>query len=131
MSQTHQADMRCGCKYFFKKIFYLVLQHKSIETEIKISSETEFDSKNLKKLKDLCTSPVIVYEKSGKRSEKKIFKLEYFQESENELTLLIDVEGGLPIKRFVNGDDVNPSIANTLETPCECAEFDILDVTLQ
>ena len=83
------------------------------------------------KLKNLSLLPIVVYEKSGKRSEKKIFKLEYFQESENELTLLIDVEGGLPIKRFVNGDDVNPSIANTLETPCKCAEFDILDVVLQ
>ena len=39
----------------------------------KISTEFQIDSKSLKKLKDLTISPVIVYEKSGKRSEKKIF----------------------------------------------------------
>ena len=102
-------------------------------SSIKLFVKSDFPIKHeyLEKLKNLSLLPIVVYEKSGKRSEKKIFKLEYFQESENELTLLIDVEGGLPIKRFVNGDDVNPSIANTLETPCKCAEFDILNVVLQ
>ena len=63
--------------------------------------------------------------------EKKISKLDYSQISKTEFTLLINAEGGLPIKRRVTGDNVNPSISDTLETHCKCVEFDILDVVLQ
>ena len=42
----------------------------------------------------------------GKRSEKKIFSVKYRKNSNNTFTLFIKAEGGLPIKRFVNSDDV-------------------------
>ena len=96
-----------------------------------LSQEILLPKKYLEKLKNLVVAPIVVYEKSGKRSEKKIFNLNYSYISENEFTLLIDAEGGLPIKRFVNNDNVNPSISNTLKTNCKCVEFDILDVVLQ
>ena len=99
--------------------------------KLSVISESQIDHKYLQKLENLLLVPIVVYEKSGKRSEKKIFKLDYSQISENEFTLLIDAEGGLPIKRLVTGDNVNPSISNTLETHCKCVEFDILDVVLQ
>ncbi|MFB5619831.1 MAG: tRNA pseudouridine(54/55) synthase Pus10, partial [Nitrosopumilus sp.] len=40
---------------------------------VKISTKSKIDLKNLKKLKDLTINPIVVYEKSGKRSEKKVF----------------------------------------------------------
>ena len=48
--------------------------------------------------------------------------------SENRFILIIRVEGGLPIKRFVYGDDVSPGVSQILDTPCKCNEFDFLDV---
>jgi len=42
--------------------------------------------------------------------------------------LSIKAEGGLPIKRFVNGDDVLPNISKLLGISCICKEFDFLDV---
>jgi tRNA pseudouridine synthase 10 len=98
---------------------------------VKISTESEIDSKSLRKLKDLTINPVVVYEKSGKRSEKKIFEVKYKKNSKNLLTLVILAEGGLPIKRFVIGDDVKPNISQILETPCVCKEFDFLDIEVQ
>ena len=45
-------------------------------------------------------------------------------------TLLIDAEldGGLPVKRFVNGDLVSPSVSEVLKTEVSCRSFDILRV---
>ena len=98
---------------------------------VKISTESQIDSKSLKKLKDLTITPVIVYEKSGKRSEKKIFDVKSKKNSKNLFTLIIKAEGGLPIKRFVIGDDIAPGISTILDTPCECGEFDFLEIEIQ
>ena len=99
--------------------------------EVKISTDNKIDSKNLKKLKDLQKSPVVVYEKSGKRSEKKVFSVKYRKNSSNAFTLFIKAEGGLPVKRFVNSDDVSPGISQILNTSCMCQEFDFLDIEVQ
>ena len=96
--------------------------------KISISTKTPIDSEHLKKLKNLTKNIVVVYEKSGKRSEKKIFQVKYKKISKNDFTLIITAEGGLPIKRFVIGDDIVPGISKILETPCICREFDFLDV---
>ncbi|MFQ5475957.1 MAG: tRNA pseudouridine(54/55) synthase Pus10 [Nitrosopumilus sp.] len=98
--------------------------------EAKISTEDKIDSKNLKKLKELSKHPIVVYEKSGKRSEKKAFSIKYKKNSNNNFTLFIKAEGGLPIKRFVNGDDVSPGISQILNTSCKCQEFDFLDIAV-
>ncbi len=99
--------------------------------EVKISTDEKIDSKNLKKLKDLQKSPVVVYEKSGKRSEKKVFSVKYRKNSSNAFTLFIKAEGGLPVKRFVNSDDVSPGISQILNTSCMCQEFDFRDIEVQ
>ena len=99
--------------------------------EVKISTDDKIDSKNLKKLKDLQKSPVVVYEKSGKRSEKKVFSVKYRKNSSNAFTLFIKAEGGLPVKRFVNSDDVSPGISQILNTSCMCQKFDFLDIEVQ
>ena len=99
--------------------------------KIKIFSTTKLDSKNLRRLKDLVTHPTIVYEKTGKRSEKKIFSLKYSKKSDYDLLLFVSMEGGLPIKRFVASDNVSPGISDLLENPCVCKQFDFLDVELK
>jgi len=98
--------------------------------KIKISTVSEIDSKNLKNLKNLKNSPIVVYEKSGKRSEKKISSVKYTKNSKNNFTLTIKTEGGLPVKRFVNSDDVSPGVSQILDIPCVCEEFDFCDIEL-
>ena len=99
--------------------------------EIKISTKSKLDSEKLKKLKDLKNNPIVVYEKSGKRSEKKISTLKYKKTSKKSFTLLIKAEGGLPIKRFVESDNVNPGISQILHNPCHCTQFDFHNIELE
>jgi tRNA pseudouridine synthase 10 len=98
---------------------------------IKIHAESSLNSDALKKLKNLSKTPVIVYENSGKRSEKKIFSVKYKKNSENVFSLFIQADGGLPIKRFVNGDNVSPSISQIIGISCKSQEFDFLDILIQ
>ena len=99
--------------------------------ELQISTSSDIDSKILKKLKILENQPVIVYDKSGKRSEKKIFVVKYKKNSKNLFTLSLKTEGGLPVRRFIDGDDVVPGISQILDTTCKCNQFDFSDVEVQ
>ncbi len=76
-------------------------------------------------------SPIVVYEKTGKRSEKKIFSIKHKKNSENLFTLILKAEGGLPIKRFVEGNDVSPNVSQTLDIHCKCQEFDFHGIQVQ
>ena len=120
-------------------LFNLKLVHESpkksltfhSKIKIKISTKLQINSKNLKKLKDLTTYPITVYEKSGQRYEKKIFDLTYKKNSSNVFTVIISAEGGFPIKRFVIGDDILPNISSVLDTACMVQEFDFLDIIVK
>jgi tRNA pseudouridine synthase 10 len=97
---------------------------------MKILTENEIQTSSLKKLKKYLENPIIIYENSGKRSEKKIFNVKYKKNSKNKFTLIINAEGGLPIKRFVIGDNVVPGISQTIENNCKCDEFDFLGIKM-
>jgi tRNA pseudouridine synthase 10 len=99
--------------------------------ELKISTENEIQSDNIKKLKSVLSGPVVVYEKSGKRSEKIISDLKYKKTAKNCFTLFIKAEGGLPVKRFVDGDDVTPGIRQIMNDKCTCTTFDFLEIDLK
>lgn len=96
--------------------------------ELKILAKDQIKPNVLRKLKDLTKKPVIVYEKSGKRSEKKIFSVSYKKTGDTAFTLSIKAESGLPVKRFVDSDDVSPGISQILENFCKCQEFDFLEI---
>ena len=99
--------------------------------DVKVLTEFEIDDKNLKKLKELKKQPVVVYDRTGKRSEKKVSSTKYKKESNKMFILTIKAEGGLPVKRFVAGDDVHPNISQILDVKCMCQEFDFLDIEVQ
>ena len=99
--------------------------------ELQINTQDEIDSTILKKLRSLSEKPIVVYEKSGKRSEKIISDLKYKRTSKNSFSLKIWAEGGLPVKRFVISDDVNPGISKILGMSCTCLQFDFHDVKLK
>ncbi|MDH5569033.1 MAG: tRNA pseudouridine(54/55) synthase Pus10 [Nitrosopumilus sp.] len=99
--------------------------------QLKISTSSDINSKNLTKLKILEKHPVVVYRKSGERSEKKIFFIKYKKNSKNIFTLSLKTEGGLPIMKFIDGNDVIPGISQILDTTCKCHEFDFKDIEIQ
>lgn len=47
-----------------------------------------------------------------------------------DITLDAQLDGGLPVKRFVSGELVTPSVSEVLKTEVECRRFDICNVKL-
>ena len=99
--------------------------------ECRIYSKQSINKNSLKKLLTISTNPVIVYEKSGKRYEKQITLFDYKLLNSHEFTIFLKFDGGLPVKRFVQGDDVSPSISSILNSKCTSVEFDFLDVVIK
>ena len=86
---------------------------------------------DLKKLKKLSKGPAVFYDKSGRRYEREIFSLRYRKTSQHTFTLLVHVQGGFPIKRFVTGDEFALGVSQILGMPCTCTRFDILNVAVE
>lgn len=99
--------------------------------KMKISTNSKINNDHLSKLNELLLSPIVIYEKSGRRVEKSIFSLKYDINSSNNFFLFITAEGGFPVKRFVSSDDVVPGISKILGIDCICQEFDFLDIEIK
>lgn len=98
--------------------------------EMKISTNEKLSPLSLKNLKKSLKTPVVIYEPSGKRTEKKIFEAKYKKNSDNKFTLTINVEGGFPVKRFVLGDNVVPGVSQKLDNNCKLDEFDFFEIQM-
>jgi len=64
----------------------------------------------------------------GKMVYKKVHRLRILSTRGKRLTVEIKLEGGLPVKRLINGDSVSPSLSELLGTSLTCQRFDILKV---
>lgn len=105
------------------------IKFKSI-IELSVEAENEVDSTKLKLLKNLKKSPIIVYEKFDKRNEKKVYSLKYKKTSPQSFSINLTVDGGLPIKKFVDGDNISPTLTDLLDCQCRCKEFDFHQIDL-
>lgn len=90
-----------------------------------IKAKNKITFKKLKELKHLGVIPIIVIDERGIRHKKIIYNLKYKKESTRSFFVILEVDGGLPIKRFVEGINVDPSISKILDTKCTCMRFDI------
>jgi tRNA pseudouridine synthase 10 len=98
--------------------------------ELSIQTEHNFTQKGLDHLKTLKNNPITVDEKPNKKNQKSIYKIKFKKSSTKSFSLWITADGGLPIKRFVEGNNVHPNISELLGTKCKCKEFDFHKVDL-
>lgn len=101
------------------------------KTKIQLYVETEdsITKDDLKPLETLIKNTIVVYDKN-KRNEKSIYSVKYDILSPTSFSLSITADGGLPIKRFVEGTNVFPNLTDLLNTKCICKEFDFHEVRL-
>ena len=86
----------------------------------------------LRRLKRLANSTIEVRAKNNRVMKKKVSDLRYRRDTETDSVVVwATLEGGIPIKRFVTGDGVWPSISQILGVSCKCTQFDFEDVIAQ
>jgi tRNA pseudouridine synthase 10 len=98
--------------------------------ELSVLAEQNLPKKSLEYLKTLKNSPITVYDKPNKKNQKSIYQIKFKKSSPKSFSLIISADGGLPIKRFVEGNNVHPNLSELLGTKCRCKEFDFHKVDL-
>ena len=95
-----------------------------------VSAKNNISSNKLKKLKQLVTVPIEITDSNNKQHKKTIHKVNYKKNSLQSFTVEIEADGGIPIKRFVDGFNIIPNISSLLGTQCSCEKFDINQIYL-
>jgi tRNA pseudouridine synthase 10 len=102
----------------------------SVKTRIEGRCDRTLDTADMKKLKTLASAQV-KFESKNRTATKQIRSVQA-RVHDNEFTLTLAADGGLPIKQFVGGEQYcEPSVSGLLEAKCECTTFDILSVEFQ
>ena len=99
--------------------------------ELSVITENKLDQNSLNPLKTLTKTPIAIYEKPNKRNQKSITKIKFKKSSPRSFSLRITAEGGLPIKRFIEGNNIYPNLSELISNKCECKEFDFHNISLK
>ncbi len=104
----------------------------SFRSSIKLSilTEQKLTQKSLELLKTLKKTSIEIFEKPNKRTQKSIYRIKFKKSSPKSFLIWITADGGLPIKRFVEGNNVHPNLSELLGNKCKCKEFDFHKVDL-
>lgn len=104
----------------------------SFRSTIKLSILTEhkLTQKSLEPLKTLKKTSIEIFENPNKRTQKSISRIKFKKSSSKSFLIWFTADGGLPIKRFVEGNNVHPNLSELLGNKCMCKEFDFHKVDL-
>ncbi len=106
----------------------LKLPNFRFRTRVAIESSERISVEDLVKLSKQMRNVVVEFLRPG---EKPVYKKVYRVKAKvagSGILAEIDLDGGLPVKRLVNGDLVSPSISEVLKADLKCRKFDILKV---
>jgi tRNA pseudouridine synthase 10 len=94
------------------------------EVMLEIETESKLEPDTLKALQKLKEQPIILYENSGHKNKKRIYSIKFKRKSDKLFKILMESDGGIPIKRFVTGQEIEPNLSSILKTNCKCKLFD-------
>jgi len=97
---------------------------------LNIETKDQINSDHLKKIKNIKNKPITIFEKNGKTNQKSIYSVNYKKNGLNSFVTTILVDGGFPIKRFVEGKDVTPNISSIIKNKSKCRQFDFKQIYL-
>ena len=97
-------------------------------TEIIATTATKVDAGALAEFRKAFRKAEVRFDRPYDRpTTKKVYKASARARGKK-LVISAQLDGGLPVKRFVNGDQVSPSVSEVLKTEVRCRRFDICKV---
>ncbi|MGI0066256.1 MAG: hypothetical protein ACREAT_05800, partial [Nitrosotalea sp.] len=91
---------------------------------LEITAEKDLKPEALSVLEGLKDMPVSIKENLPWRNQKRIYDITIKKVDTKSFTVLMTLDGGIPLKRLVTGNNVEPSISMLLENVCKCTTFD-------
>ena len=102
----------------------------SFKSEVSITVETkrQISLTQLKKLKILENSIIKNLSRDKKNSQKRIYKIGYTKIGKTRFILDLFVDGGIPIKSFIQNSDLTPNVSDLIQNSCKCIKFDFKNI---
>jgi len=97
-------------------------------TEILGVASSKVRAEGLKELKKAFRETEVRFERPHEKPTTKMVYRASATLKGRTLTIDAELDGGLPVKRFVSGELVSPSISEVLKTQVRCRSFDICEV---
>lgn len=97
---------------------------------LEIQTEKDFVPDDLNVLRGLQDMPISISENTSWRNQKKIYDAKIKKIDTKSFTLMLEIDGGVPLKRLVSGSNVEPNVSMLLENQCKCTTFDFYKITL-
>jgi len=103
------------------------VQFKS-EVSITVDTKKAISLTTLKKLSILKNTEIFNLSNDKKNSSKRIYTIKYKKLGKTSFLLDLLVDGGLPIKSFIQNSYVNPNVSDLLENQCFCKKLDFKNI---
>ncbi len=100
------------------------------EVSITVDTKNLVSSSKLKKLSFLKNAEIINYSKDKKNTPKRIYNIHYKKLGKTSFLLDLLVDGGIPIKSFVQNSVLTPNISELLENQCSCKKLDFKNIVV-
>lgn len=98
------------------------------KTEIRARAASEVDAESLAEVGRRFRRTVVRFERPHERPTSKMVYSARAKKLGRTLLIHAELDGGLPVKRFVSGELVSPSVSEVLKTEVRCRTFDICEV---
>ncbi len=93
------------------------------QVSIEVETENEISDESLKTL-DALQNMVISNDDGTQKNPKRIYSIKFKKTSSRAFSSIIDMDGGIPIKRLVSGGNLEPNLSMILDNQCKCKVFD-------
>ena len=97
-------------------------------TDIRAQAATKVDQEALRELKSAFKGASVTFQRPNNRPAMKTVYSASATARGRALLIRAELDGGLPVKRFVSGELVSPSVSEVLKTEVGCRSFDIRKV---
>ncbi len=97
---------------------------------LEISTEKDLAPEALNVLECLKDMPISISENTSWKNQKRIYNVKIKKIDARTFTILVELDGGIPLKRLVTGNNVEPNISMLLENSCKCTTFDFHKIVL-
>ena len=100
------------------------------KVSILVKSELPLQENLLKKLLVIKSNPLLIYNQGERTVKKSIYDLKYKKPNSNTLKISMSIDGGVPIKSFIENSNVQPNLTELLQNRCTCVQFDFKQIDI-
>ncbi len=93
-----------------------------------VKSELPLQNNLLKKLLIVKNNPLVIKNQGERIVKKSIYDFKYKKLNSNTLKISMVVDGGVPLKSFIENSNVQPNVTELLQNRCTCVQFDFKQI---